>query len=291
MQNSTENSQRLEDSENIIQKIEQMSNRMRKNALDMALAAGSDSSHFGGGFSIIDITATLFGAVMKIDENNPQWSERDRFILSKGHGVLGYYTALAETGFVSEDDLITFEKTSSYLVGHPVIKRDKGIEFSNGSLGMGLSLGIGVALAGKRRKIDYKVYVLMGDGECNEGSVWEAAMAASHFKLDNLVIIIDKNNFQQTGANNEIMNIGDLASKWHSFGWDVIEVDGHDINELYDAFNKEKIPDRPLAIIAHTIKGKGISFAENNNAWHHSILTKTQYETAIEELTKNEGGV
>ena len=160
----------------------------------------------------------------------------------------------------------------------------KGIEFTNGSLGMGLSVGIGVALAGKRRNSKYKVYVLIGDGECNEGSIWEAAMAASQFKLDNLVAIIDKNNFQLGGCNSDVMSVGDLAAKWRSFGWDVVEVDGHSVGELYDAFNRTNTPERPGAIIANTIKGKGVSFAENNSAWHHAVLTKSQYETAITEL-------
>ena len=282
---------KMENREHIIQKIEQMAERMRKHVLDMALAARANSSHFGGGLSVIEITATLYGVIMRYDQNNPEWNERDRFILSKGHGVLGYYAALAEAGFIPVDDLMTFEKTESYLVGHPVINREKGIEFSNGSLGMGLSLGIGVALAGKRKKSKYKVYVLMGDGECNEGAIWEAAMAASQFKLDNLVGIIDKNNFQQTGSNSDIMSVGDLVAKWRSFGWDVIEVDGHNIGELYDAFLKVNMPEKPAAIVANTIKGKGFSFAENNNAWHHAILTKSQHELATNELNKDLDGV
>jgi len=259
---------------------------MRKNILDMALSAGASSSHFGGGLSIVEITATLYGAIMSYDPKKPEWSERDRFILSKGHGVLGYYTALVEAGLVPVEDLLTFEKSESYLVGHPVINREKGIEFSNGSLGMGLSLGIGVALVGKQRKSKHKIYVLMGDGECNEGSVWEAAMAASQFKLDNLVGIVDKNNFQQTGSNSEIMSVGDLAAKWSGFGWDVVEVDGHNVGELYDAFLRDNPQDKPVSIIANTIKGKGFSFAENNNAWHHATLSKSQYELAVEELEK-----
>jgi transketolase len=255
------------------------------------LAAGADSSHFGGGLSIIEITATLYGAIMRYDNNNPEWSERDRFILSKGHGVLGYYTALVEAGFIPVEDLMTFEKSESYLLGHPVINRKKGIEFSNGSLGMGLSLGIGVALAGKRKKNKHNVYVVMGDGECNEGSVWEAAMAASQFKLDNLVGIIDKNNFQQTGANSDIMSVGDLTAKWSSFGWDVIEVDGHNVSELYDAFTREKSSEKPVAIVARTVKGKGFSFSENDNEWHHKVLTNKQHQIAITELDKELDGV
>jgi len=267
-----------------IKKIEAMAKRMRKKVLDMALAAGASSSHFGGGLSIVDITATLYGAIMKLDPKNPKWENRDRFILSKGHGVLGYYTALSEIGYISEEDLKTFEKDGTYLFGHPVMNRSKGIEFSNGSLGMGLSLGIGVALAGKRKNIDYKVYVLMGDGECNEGSVWEAAMAGPHYKLDNLVAILDKNNLQQTGANSEIMSVGDLVSKWKSFGWQVFEIDGHNVPEIYETFLSVKNQNGPVAIVANTVKGKGFSFAENNNAWHHAPLSSSQYEAALEEL-------
>jgi len=274
----------MPDREKIILEIQDMAKRMRKKVLDMALTAGASSSHFGGGLSIVDITATLYGAIMKLDPKNPKWENRDRFILSKGHGVLGYYTALSEIGYISEKDLKTFEKDGTYLFGHPVMNRSKGIEFSNGSLGMGLSLGIGVALAGKRKNIDYKVYVLMGDGECNEGSVWEAAMAGPHYKLDNLVAILDKNNLQQTGTNSEIMSVGNLASKWKSFGWQVIEIDGHNVPEIYETFLSVKNQNGPVAIVANTVKGKGFSFAENNNAWHHAPLSSSQYEAALEEL-------
>ena len=267
-----------------ILEIQDMAKRMRKKVLDMALTAGASSSHFGGGLSIVDITATLYGAIMKLDPKNPKWENRDRFILSKGHGVLGYYTALSEIGYISEKDLKTFEKDGTYLFGHPVMNRSKGIEFSNGSLGMGLSLGIGVALAGKRKNIDYKVYVLMGDGECNEGSVWEAAMAGPHYKLDNLVAILDKNNLQQTGTNSEIMSVGDLVSKWKSFGWQVFEIDGHNVSEIYETFFSIKNQNGPVAIVANTVKGKGFSFAENNNVWHHAPLSSSQYEAALEEL-------
>ena len=268
----------------IIKNIERMSKRMKYHLLDTALAAGASSSHFGGGLSIIDITATLYGGIMKYDLKNTEWNERDRFILSKGHGVLGYYTALVEAGFFPKEDLFTFEKTGSYLLGHPVINRSKGIEFSNGSLGMGLALGIGVALSGKRRKKKFNVFVLMGDGECNEGSVWEAAMAAAQFKLDNIYSIFDRNNFQQTGSNADIMSVGDLESKLRSFGWQVVEVDGHNIEKLYDVFTADYEQKKPVAIIAHTIKGKGFSFSENNNDWHHAPLSKSQYELAIQEL-------
>jgi len=274
----------MKDHNKIIMNLENMARRMRRRMLDMAVSAGANSSHFGGGLSIIDITATLYGEIMNLNPENPEWEERDRFILSKGHGVLGYYTALSEVGFIPEEDLETFGKNGTYLYGHPVMNRSKGIEFSNGSLGMGLSLGIGVALAGKRKKMDYKVYVLLGDGECNEGSVWEAAMAGSHFQLDNLVAILDRNNFQQTGSNKDIMSVENLASKWESFGWNVSEIDGHNISEIYDALKAVKNQKGPNAIVARTIKGKGFSFSENNNDWHHAALSSSQYEVALKEL-------
>jgi transketolase len=263
--------------------IELMALRMRKMILDMSLFAGGAASHFGAGLSITDILATLYGGIMNLDKTDPTNNSRDRFILSKGHGVLGYYAALACVGYLSESELQEFEKTNSILAGHPVMNRKKGIEFSTGSLGMGLSLGIGVALAAKKRNMSYKTYVLMGDGECNEGSVWEAMMAASHFKLNNLTAVIDHNKYQLGGLNDEIMSVGDIARKTAAFGFDVIEVDGHNIKELYNSFITEA-GDKPKMIIAHTVKGKGFSFSENNNAWHHAVLTKRQYELALEEL-------
>ncbi len=275
--------------ENEIQRITLWAKRMRKSLLDMAHHAGSSSAHVGGALSIIDITASLYGSVMNYDSKNPEWEERDRFVLSKGHGVLGYYTALAEAGFISHEELLTFEKAETDLLGHPVMNRAKGIEFSNGSLGMGLSLGIGVAVAGKRRNQDYRVFVVMGDGECNEGSVWEGAMAASHLKLNNIVAIIDRNNLQQTGRGEDILNLGDMAEKWRSFGWEVVELDGHNIGSLLETFKAERPKDKPLAVVANTVKGKGFSFTEDNNDWHHAVLTKSQYEIAIEELGTIEG--
>ena len=221
---------------------------------------------------------------MKYDIQNPQWEERDRFILSKGHGALGYYSALAESGFINKEELFTFEKDGSFLLGHPVKKREKGIEFTNGSLGMGLSLGIGVSLANRMKQRSNTVYVLMGDGECNEGSVWEAFMAASQYKLTNLVAIIDRNHFQLGGNTTEVMDVGDIKNKIESFGWDVREVNGHDIVQLYNAFTEPHDKEKPLAIVANTIKGKGFSFSENNNAWHHAVLTQTNYDIAIQEL-------
>jgi transketolase len=267
-----------------IKKIEKFSNNIRRNILEMAVAAGASSSHFGGALSIAEIVSTLFAYQMKVDKKNPNWEDRDRFILSKGHACLAYYAALCEIGYISKDELKTFEKNETNLLGHPVINRKLGIEFSNGSLGMGLSLGIGVAIASKKKKKNFNVYVVIGDGECNEGSVWESAMAAPNLKLDNLYAIIDKNNFQQTGSNQEIMNVDPLKDKWLSFGWHAEELDGHSIKDLRNFFLKTNNIKKPKAIIANTVKGKGFSFSENNNDWHHSVLTKSLYEKAIKEL-------
>jgi transketolase len=265
-------------------KIEEFSFEMRKYILNMALNAGAASSHLGGGLSMVDIVATLFGSIMNYDCNDPLWPQRDRFILSKGHGVLGYYSALCKAGFLSEEEIMTFGQSGSELLGHPIINPSKGIDFSTGSLGMGLSLGIGVALSGQKRKLNYRVFVLMGDGETNEGSIWEAVMSAAKFKLNNLVAIIDRNRFQQTGLNTDVMCIGDITSKMTSFGWEVKELDGHNIQDLHSALSAKNNSNKPLAIVANTIKGKGFSFTENNNAWHHGVLTKSNYEQAMSEL-------
>lgn len=267
-----------------LDRIRAMALHMRRTAVDVAAAAGGKAAHIGGGLSLIDITATLYGGVMRVDPADPQNPDRDRFILSKGHGVLGFYTALEARGFISREELMTFENTGSFLLGHPTINRARGVEFSNGSLGMGLGLGIGVALALRRRASRARVFVALGDGECNEGSVWEAVMAAAHFRLDNIVAIVDRNKFQQTGSNEAILEPGDMAAKWRVFGWHVVEADGHDVGALYDALTAAAEPGKPLAIIAHTVKGKGLSFAEGNNDWHHAILTAAQHQAALAEL-------
>ena len=269
-----------------ITKIKNMCIGMRKNILDMAINAGTESSHFGGGLSIVEITATLYGEIMNYKINEPEWKGRDKFILSKGHGVLGLYSALAEVGIISQLDLKKFEKSGGFLFGHPIMNVQKGIEISSGSLGMGLSVGIGMAIASIKKKINNKIFVLLGDGECNEGSNWEAFMSAPKYELDNLFLIVDRNNLQQTGSNVEIMSIGNISEKLKSFGWHVVEINGHNIKELLNAFSLHK-KNKPIAIVANTIKGKGFSFSENNNDWHHKILSKSQYDSAIKELGKN----
>jgi transketolase len=268
----------------LIRDIEDMAARMRKSALDMAFSARGSASHIGAGMSIIDVLAVLYGGVMKLDKGDPIWAGRDRFILSKGHGVLGYYAALAEIGYLSKDDLDTFERSGTFLAGHPVMNRERGIEFTNGSLGMGLSLGVGVALALKKRGGANKVYVLVGDGECNEGAVWEAAMSAAQFKLDNLVAIADCNAFQLGGRNEDIMSVGDMAEKARSFGWNAVTVDGHDAERLYESLTASYENGKPLMIAAKTIKGKGFSMFESDNRWHHAMLSKSQYDSLAEEL-------
>ena len=264
----------------------EFSKNLRKKILDLSFYAGSSSSHFGGALSSVEIIATLFNNIINFDKKNFKDKNRDRFILSKGHGCMVYYAALNLLGIISNEQLKTFEKDNSDLPGHPVKNSDLGIDFSTGSLGMGLSLGAGVAMALKKKKLNNKVFVLLGDGECNEGAVWETALSAPNLKLNNLTVIIDNNNFQQTGPTNQIMNTNNLEEKWKSFGWRTSTIDGHDIDKIFNALN-DKDDSRPTAIICKTIKGKGFSFSENNNEWHHNVMTKKTFDMAIEELEKN----
>ena len=269
-----------------INSIKILRKKILKNIVDTAYYAGASSAHIGGALSSADIVSTLFSEFIKINPENFSKNDRDYFILSKGHACLVYYAVLVELGFFQKDLLKSFEKTDSFLLGHPVLHKDYGIDFSTGSLGMGLSIGIGLAISLKKKKSEKKVYVIIGDGECNEGSIWEGIMSAPHFKLNNLTIIIDKNNLQQTGKNKEIMDLGDLKNKLSEFGWEAYSVNGHSIEDLYDVFSK-KTDLKPKAVIANTIKGKGLSFAENNNKFHHTVLTKTLYEKALEEIQLN----
>jgi transketolase len=242
------------------------------------------SAHLGGGLSMVEIMAVLYGRVLRYQPKNPRWHNRDRFILSKGHGVLGYFSALLASGVIDEATYKTFQTNESDLIAHPVMNLDLGIESSNGSLGQGLSMGIGIALATKKKQRDFKVYVYMGDGECNEGSVWEAVMSAAQLGLDNLTAIVDYNKLQSDGDARQIIDFADLAEKFKAFGWDVQEINGHDIAQIVDAFETPREPGRPRVLVAHTIKGKGVSFMENNNEWHHNRLTKANYELALAEL-------
>lgn len=263
--------------------------KMRRHALEMSMAAGPTGAHLGGGLSIMEIIAALYFGTLRYDVQNPRWELRDRFILSKGHGALAYYAALSLAGFIDEEELATFKGNNSNLSGHPHMDLDKGIEFSSGSLGQGLSLGVGSALALRMRANDTsRVFVLVGDGEINEGSIWEAAMSAAHFKLSRLTVIVDKNGLQYDGSTQVVMDMGDLTVKWESFGWMTRSLDGHDVAALLDALQMPH--DKPLAVIAHTVKGKGISFMENNRLWHHKRLTQAHFEQAMSELTIAEQG-
>tara|TARA_B100000959_G_C14823207_1_gene558681 strand:- start:31 stop:840 length:810 start_codon:yes stop_codon:yes gene_type:complete len=261
-------------------KTEEFIKRVRLNILKFSLAAGSDSAHIGGALSCSDIVGVLYKKYINVDGDN--FENRNRFILSKGHACLALYSCLVEIGLISQKEIETFEKNESKLLGHPVINRSIGIEFSTGSLGMGLSLGIGVALSFKKSKKENHVFILLGDGECNEGSIWEAAMCAAHFKLNNITCFIDNNNFQQTGTNQQIMNNSNIKDKWKSFDWDVYEINGHNVKEINEHILKET--NKPKLILAKTIKGKGLKIAEGNNSWHHSIITKQQYEEAVKYL-------
>lgn len=263
------------------------------------------SGHPGGSLSAAEIVTALYFKVMRHDPKNPWWEDRDRFILSKGHAAPLLYAALAECGYFPVSDLWTLRKFGSHLQGHTHRLSTPGVEMSAGSLGQGLSFAVGVALAGKLDHKDYRVYVLLGDGECDEGQIWEAAMAASHFKLDNLTAIVDYNKQQIDGWTCDldrlppklaeryrafreypcVMNIEPLAEKWRAFGWRVFEVDGHSFEELLDAFEKIKdVKEQPSVIIAHTVKGKGVDFMENNPEFHGKAPTEEECERALRQL-------
>jgi transketolase len=268
---------------NEIRKLDAIASEIRETCLKVAYAKNPRATHFGGAMSTIEILVALYFKVMKLKAKEPQWYERDRFFLSKGHSVLGYYSVLNRAGFLTDDDLWSYGEDGTAFPGHPLINKSKGIEFTNGSLGMGLSVAIGNAIAIKKLNLSSSCYVLLGDGECNEGSVWEAIMSAAHFKLGNVKVIVDRNHLQQTGASENVMNLGSLATKFSAFGWEVCEVDGHNIFELIQSLRKPLL-DKPTVIIANTIKGKGFSFSENNNAFHHGVITKDLFALGLKEM-------
>lgn len=267
--------------------IENMARTMRRKMIDISHHCNL-STHLGGGLSMVEIMATLYARVLRYDSSDPRWPERDRFILSKGHGVLGYFPALLAAGLIDEATFATFQTNGSDLIAHPVMNLDLGIESSNGSLGQGLSMAVGIALAAKKRHKPFGTFVLLGDGECNEGSVWEASMSAAQLGLDNLTAVVDYNRLQSDGDARQIIDFGDLAARWRCFGWDVAEVDGHDIAQLVAAFEAPRLAGKPRVLVAHTVKGKGISFMEHNNEWHHNRLTRASYELALAELETRE---
>jgi transketolase len=243
------------------------------------------SGHPGGSLSAADILTILYFKVLKHDPRNPDWAERDRFILSKGHAAPVLYATLCEAGYLQEAELCTLRKMDSRLQGHPECHITPGVEMSAGALGLGLSFGIGVALNARLDKKDYYTYVLMGDGELDEGQVWEAAMAAAHYKLDHLIAIVDNNRLQIDGWTKDVMNTEPLNDKWASFGWVVLETDGNDIEKLIDTFDRAKTSrHQPTMIIARTTKGKGVSFMENNADFHGKAPTAEELKIALKEL-------
>lgn len=266
----------------LISALKNHARHMRVLSLQMANNCGG-SAHLGGGLSLIEAMAVLYGAVMN-DQTLP-YPEKDKFILSKGHGVLGFYAALAEFGVIEEKLLDTFLQDGSDLIAHPVMKPELGMEASSGSLGQGISMAVGLALAAKKKGYSYQTYVLCGNGESNEGSVWEACMSAVNFQLDNFTLFLDNNHMQSDGLSETIMDVSDkYAGMLKALGFQVIEIDGNDVEQVYNAFVEPHQLHKPKAIIGNTIKGKGVSFMENNPDWHHNRLTKDQLDTALNEV-------
>ena len=268
----------------IIDRMYLFNKEIHKLGLDMAFDAGRKGSHIGGSFSCMEIFSVLYAGVLKYDVSNPNWDERDRFIPSKTHCILANFASLVEAGFIQREDAFSFHKDSGLLAGHPR-NLDIGLEFSGGSLGMGISVGIGMALNAKRYDKKYHVYVLLGDGECNEGSVWEAFMSAAQYKLDNITAIIDYNNMQFDGPNDNIMSISNMKERMESFGWNSIDVNGHSIEEVYEACCIRK-ENHPVAIIAHTKKANGIPSLENKPESHHASIMVEEYEKLKKEIAE-----
>lgn len=267
------------------EELEYACKQMRKDCLIMADAAGNSGLHFGGTLSMIEIVAALYLDVINTGKPVFQSEDRDRVIISKGHGVPAVYAVLEQMGILTQDELRTFKADHTELYGHPCVNSKLGIEFSSGSLGQGLSLGVGTAMALRlKNNSSSKVYVILGDGECDEGSVWEAAMSAAKYNLNNLVAIIDQNKIQYDGMTEEIMPLESLQDKWKSFGWECKVIDGHDVVQCKEAFSSDA--NKPKVVIAQTVKGKGISFMEGVHSWHHAVMTKSQREQAWEELNR-----
>ncbi len=265
-----------------IKELEEKAKQIRRLIIQMLAKAGS--GHPGGSLSSADLIAALYFKVLRHDPKNPNWPQRDRFQMSKGHCCPLWYAVLAESGYFPMNNLWTLRQMGSMLQGHPD-RRTPGVEVASGSLGQGLSVALGMSLAAKMDKKDYRVYVLLGDGEIQEGNIWEAAMAASHYKCDNLCAILDYNGFQIDGKTKDIMNLEPMVAKWQAFGWHAIEIDGHNMPQILSAYDEAKtVKAKPSIIIAHTIKGKGVSFMENVVDFHGRAPTKEEAEKALKEL-------
>ena len=266
-------------------KLAKIANEVRKNIVTSLHSAGS--GHPGGSLSAADMVTYLYFEEMNVDEKDRKNPDRDRFILSKGHAAPVLYGVLAEKGYITKEDLVTLRKMDSYLQGHPDMKHTPGVEMSSGSLGQGISTAVGMALAGKLDNKDYRVYTMVGDGEIEEGQVWEAAMFAGHRKLDNLVVIVDNNNLQIDGTVEEVCSPYPIDKKFQAFNFHVINIDGHNFDEIRQALqNARETKGMPTAIVMNTVKGKGVSFMENQVNWHGAAPNDEQYEMAMEELEK-----
>jgi transketolase len=263
-------------------KVAELEKKAKKLRYDIVMMIGAGKpGHLGGSCSIAEIVAALYFHKMQHDPANPQWPDRDRLLLSKGHAALTQYAALAECGYFPKKELETLKELGTIVQGHPEMLRMPGIEANTGSLGQGLSISCGIALAGKLDKKDYRVYCVVGDGEIAEGQIWEASMAAAYYKLDNLTAILDKNEVQATGPIVERYDTNPHPEKWKAFGWHVIEIDGHDMSQVVDALDKaDEVKGKPVMIVANTVKGKGVPFAEGKADFHHGIMTEEQYQTA-----------
>jgi transketolase len=271
----------------LIADLEKKANHFRKVMVKMMAKAGS--GHLGPALSSADLMTALFFHILRIDPRKPDDPRRDRFILSAGHKCGILYVCLAEKGYFSQEWLDSFLEYDKTLGGHPDMRKIPGVEASTGSLGHGLSIGVGMALAGKYDRLEYRVFVLLGDGELNEGSNWEAAMSAYHYKLDNLIAIVDRNRFQVDGPTEEIMTLDPIADKWRGFGWETAEIDGHNMAEIVKTLSNVPITaGKPTAVVAHTTKGKGVSFMENQVSWHYRAPTPEEAAKALEELEARE---
>jgi transketolase len=265
-----------------LSQMDQVRKRARANCLRLGQAAGAQGAHFGPALSLIEILTVLYGSVLNVSPPTIFDAKRDRLILSKGHGSLALYTVLAEYGFIPHDTLQTFESQGGRLPGQPIQNLELGIEYSSGSLGMGLSYGIGVALSNRLNSRDNRVFVIMGDGETNEGSVWEAAMSAAHFSLDSLCVVVDVNDMQSDGRTSDVLAMNHFEM-WAGFGWTPKWVDGHDLGALTSVFSEIRT-DKPTVILARTTKGRGVSFMEDNLDWHHGRLSSEQLDLALSEV-------
>ena len=256
--------------------------QVRRDIINMTANAGS--GHPGGSLSAVELMTSVFYNHMRIDPKNPKDENRDRFVLSKGHAAPCYYAVLAELGFIDRAEFENFRQLHSILQGHPDCKKVPGVDASTGSLGQGCSIAVGMALGAKIQGKDTKVFTILGDGECQEGQIWEAFMSAAHYKLDNLTVMIDNNGLQIDGSNDEVMSLGDLSAKLKAFGFEVYEIDGHDLDAIEAALSAEVVPGKPKCILAHTVKGKGVSFMENQVGWHGKAPNAEQRAQALKEL-------